>query len=147
MARTDRQGNRVWVWVVALKFFDMGFRYRTRRGAPFVSITFSYFTHGFPNAIALPVLTISLATPFALTGMMHGVAPNSFTTIATKALKGFVIGFVLGGLIALALSVAVGWLFSSSQREGAYAMSVVLVLFPLGGLLLGIGFAIRTALR
>ena len=47
------QGNRVWVWVVALKFFDMGFRYRTRRGTPFVPNMFSYFTHGFPNAIAL----------------------------------------------------------------------------------------------
>ena len=47
------QGNRVWVWVVALKFFDMGFRYRTRRGTPLVPNMFSHFTHGFPNAIAL----------------------------------------------------------------------------------------------
>jgi hypothetical protein len=47
------QGNRVCVWVVALKFFDMGFRYQTRRGTPFVPNMFSHFTHGFPNAIAL----------------------------------------------------------------------------------------------
>ncbi|MDP4031695.1 MAG: hypothetical protein Q8P60_02375 [Pseudorhodobacter sp.] len=47
------QGNRVWIWVVALKSFDMEFRHRTRRGAPFDHDMFSYFAHGFPNAIAL----------------------------------------------------------------------------------------------
>ena len=48
------QGNRVWVWVVALKSFDMEFRHRARRGASFVYEMFSYFGRGFPNAIALP---------------------------------------------------------------------------------------------
>ena len=47
------QGNRVWVWVVALKSFDMEFRHRTERGASFVHDMFSYFGRGFPNAIAL----------------------------------------------------------------------------------------------
>ncbi|MDP2737918.1 MAG: hypothetical protein Q8O82_04210 [Pseudorhodobacter sp.] len=50
---TMSQGNRVWVWVVAVKFFDMEFRHRTRRGALFVPNMFSYFAHRFPNAIAL----------------------------------------------------------------------------------------------
>ena len=50
------QGNRVWVWVVALKSFGMEFRHRTRLGGPFVPNMFSYFTHGFPNAIALVVI-------------------------------------------------------------------------------------------
>ena len=47
------QGNRVWVWVVASNFFDIEFRYRTRRDTPFVLSMFSYFCPGFPNAIAL----------------------------------------------------------------------------------------------
>ena len=38
------QGNRVWVWVVAFRFFDIGFRYRTRLGGPFVPNMLSYFT-------------------------------------------------------------------------------------------------------
>ena len=37
-----------------MKSFGMEFRHRTRLGGPFVPNMFSYFTHGFPNAIALP---------------------------------------------------------------------------------------------
>jgi len=95
----------------------------------------------------LPMLTIGIAVPFGLTGVLHGATPNRFTTAAAKAIRGFVIGFMLGAVAALALSVAAAWLFSISQMEGAYAMSVVFVLVPLGGLLLGATLAIRAVLR
>lgn len=49
------QGNRVWVWVVALKSFGLELRHRTRRGEPFDHDMLSYFADGFPNAIALLV--------------------------------------------------------------------------------------------
>ncbi len=95
----------------------------------------------------LPGLTLGLALPFVLTGAQHGAAPNRFSTVALRALKGFGIGFVLGALIALALAVAAAALFGISQREGAYAMSVAFVLVPLGGVILGTILAIRAVLK
>ncbi|MDO9526326.1 MAG: hypothetical protein Q7J57_12465 [Gemmobacter sp.] len=86
----------------------------------------------------LPVMTVLFAGPFVVLGIWHATRPNRWTAKALRGAGGFALGFLLGVVVALILAVAAAAVFSISQREGAYAMGVVFVIAPLGGLIGGV---------
>ena len=64
-----------------------------------------------------------------------------------KIVAGFVIGAILGAVIALGLSVLAATVFEISQMEGAYAMQVAFFYMPVGAVIGGIAGAIWTTVR
>ena len=95
----------------------------------------------------LPGLTLVLAAPFAVVGLRHGGAPTALTRRIISLLRFFTLGFVGGLLITAAIAIAAAAILDIPQREGAYAMGLVFVIMPFGGLVGGILLAIWSAIR
>ena len=55
-----------------------------------------------------------------------------------RGVLGFLLGFLAGAAITLALCIAAGYAFDISQFEGAYDMGVVFGWMPIGGVVGGI---------
>lgn len=94
-----------------------------------------------------PALILAFALPFVLIGVWHGWAPDATSRRVVRGTTGFLLGFVLGAVLALIAATVAIPLFGISQMEGAYAMGIVFVAMPLGGLAGGIFGAIRGVRR
>jgi len=94
-----------------------------------------------------PALIGAVALPFAGVGGWHGWAPDARTTRVVRGGSGFLLGFLLGAILALVLATVAIPVFGISQMEGGYAMGMVFVLMPLGGLVGGVVGAIRGVRR
>lgn len=94
-----------------------------------------------------PALIWAFALPFAAIGVWHGWAPDATSVRVVRGMAGFLLGFLLGAILALIIATVAIPVFGISQMEGAYAMGIVFVIMPLGGLAGGIFGVIRSVRR